>query len=83
MSVTVSFINFKSNSKANLLMNFPVKEDHEIMSLVSLFCCLIAFCFHPPSPKKLVQYDLPSLDGFCSKSPRSASSIPIPRTVKK
>lgn len=28
MSLTVSFINFKSNSKANLLMNFPVKEDH-------------------------------------------------------
>lgn len=34
MSVTVSFINFKSNSKANLLMNFPVIEDHEIMKVL-------------------------------------------------
>lgn len=84
MSVTVSFINFKSNSKANLLMNFPVKEDHDIMKvLYTFFCCLIASYFHPPSPKSLVPYDLPSLDGFCSKSPWSASSIPIPRTVTK
>lgn len=37
MSVTVSFINFKSNSKANLLMNFPVKEDHDIMKVVYAF----------------------------------------------
>lgn len=47
MSVTASFINFKSNSKANLLMNFPVKEDHDIMKVLYAFFVVYSIPLHP------------------------------------
>lgn len=37
MLVIVLFINFKSNSKVNFLMNFLVKEDHDIMKVLYVF----------------------------------------------
>lgn len=37
MLVIVLFINFKSNSKVNFLMNFLVKEDYDIMKVIYVF----------------------------------------------
>lgn len=37
MLVIVLFINFKSNSKVNFLMNFLVKEDYDIMKVLYVF----------------------------------------------
>lgn len=69
MLVIVLFINFKSNSKVNFLMNFLVKEDYDIMKVLYIFfCCLIVFCFYFFLFKSLVFYDLFFLDGFCFKS---------------